>query len=82
MLPVDNRVDDRWISNVDEDGVAYRYYILNQKNRISGVEIIEAPNDNVAASQAAKLCDDRNLAGFELWDLARRIAAQAVKGQG
>ena len=68
--------------STNEGGVAYRFYILNQKNRISGVEILEAPNDNVAASQAAKLCDDRNLPGFELWDLARRIAAQAVKGQG
>ena len=70
------------MGSLNEDGVAYRFYILNQKNRISGVEIIEAPNDNVAASQAAKLCDDRKLPGFELWDLARRIAAQAVKGQG
>jgi hypothetical protein len=74
--------DDPCVSITNEDGVAYRFYILNQKNRISGVEILEAPNDNVAASTAAKLCDDRNLPGYELWDLARRIAAQAVRGQG
>jgi hypothetical protein len=78
---VDNWTDDPRMSCVNEDGVAYRFYILNEKNRISGVEIIEAPHDRVAASQAAKLCDDRNLPGFELWDLARRIAAQSVKAE-
>jgi hypothetical protein len=74
--------DHARMSVINEDRVAYRFYILNEKNRISGVEILEAPNDNVAASQAAKLCDDRNLPGFELWDMARRIAAHAVQGQG
>jgi hypothetical protein len=70
------------VSVIDEAGVSYRFYILNEKNRISGVEILEAPNDRVAASRAAQLCENRNLPGFELWDLARRIAAQAVDGQG
>ena len=58
--------------------MAYRFYILNKSNRISGVEILEAADDTAAVSKAAQLCDERKLPGFELWDLARRITTQTV----
>jgi hypothetical protein len=58
--------------------MAYRFYLLNRSNRISGVEIIEARDDAEAARLAEKLCRERRLAGFELWDLGRRIAAHAA----
>ena len=54
--------------------MSYRFYLLNQRNRISGVEIIDASDDNEAARVAEQMFRDRSLAGFELWDLARRVA--------
>ncbi|HET9161204.1 MAG TPA: hypothetical protein VFN88_11390 [Caulobacteraceae bacterium] len=59
--------------------MGYRFYPLNAHNRIFGVEIIEAPDDSEAARVAEKICRDRRLAGFELWDMARRITGQQAQ---
>lgn len=54
--------------------VAYRFYLVNRNGRFCGAEIIEAANDLAAQQKAAALKEQLGIAGYELWDRARRVA--------
>ena len=58
--------------------VAYRIYLLDEQDHICGVRVVEAPDDNGAAREAELLSRELHLAGYEVWDLARRIARSAA----
>lgn len=61
---------------------SYRFYLLNGQDRISGVQILEAMDDQSAARQAEIMHQELKPSGYEVWDLARRIARRPAKGQG
>ncbi len=61
--------------------VAYRIYLLDEQDHICGVRVVEAMDDRSAADEAEALSREMRLAGYEVWDLARRIAKSAAFGQ-
>jgi hypothetical protein len=57
----------------------YRCYLLGDTGRIAAVEELEAETDETAIAAAQRVVADRpSWAGFELWELGRRVQVEPL----
>ena len=57
----------------------YRCYFLDGKNRIQGVEVLDATDDSQALEIARRLFEQAAAPGFEVWERARPVVQHPAR---